>query len=869
MRTLFHVLQVIAVLLRMTLFSTTPDSGGAPRKGIPGSSDKSLSKGLWVHASSSDGEKSRHWFFTKAGRRVTYETRDTKSFLLDAVINSIPGGRWTMLHSPWGGFTPTELARDAASVLGGVTFAYPGKGGLTSIAVYGDDGQPLPWGSLPGLGWSMASKLAKRFASLGWHTHLGLIGAKCTIIREGEPLPSTKRPGEIWVFLVEEENVLHDGRVTMSKSFLQKVIRHRAGQAKFSPSLINRWRNTVSWHIRVLTPEGIIKGDAIVGNQIHRDSRVDLVTTLDNLKKELFTTNGQAHLEMFSQESRKKIVELDRQALTFFHDVLAHYGFKGAFAAWVKRMTFNIVSGDIPEELGIVDERKRASGGTRDSYRERFEKVLASGLGIKRFPYLFLNVAEQVDNMIFDAKRPRVKMDDRRFKLPMSIRKSLRSEIDVTDTGSNPLGLSIIEASLHKVGFVVSDEMYPKIAEILGGGDKDDKVVVLPFWTAKSVTINFGDAGKHSIPADTMALFVYRQPIGTISNGKKTGVEYVILQASSDMEQRMVEMWGAADIPTIDIDAVRPPMVTEIHGTVEDGRVAALRNPPLPSSWDKRYMLDLSEAFAEAGRVYGVHANLNMAAFLMDRNSQRLHLPFYAEPSFFVDVTQQTPHIAAIDFVEEVNIAYANLIKGSVLGGGYAIPKLSIERLKGSFKRYEFGQLRQAASEMWYGELFRYHMLVQRKFKKDIKQVAHKDVLPDVKSRAKSVEITARAEDPDNPNRRIPYLLREVIVAFDALKESVENPSFKDFEETADALANEWLERAAVKSKTRAEVASLVYEAVNFRLTRLSAGVARDDAIQITALLRSTDQEFCNGMLLDLYIEGAVEHFHASHERPF
>lgn len=572
------------------------------------------------------------------GRSVRME--DPRPFpLMDAILDFSDITRWNLFN--FSDIAENKFFADNGAVdpaltkdfLSNRTIAWVNKG-VTCIDLYDAEGVKMPWATdtVGPFSYNPAAKIAKRLSALAWQTDLFQIGMPVRFINDDEHVEHD--PDVLTILLTDEEDVVADGISYMRPSVRDEMIDHALDHNK------DHYRKSVNFNMRLITPEGLIKGNALVSRR-DEDLPADIVTSKKhNLKGELWSNNDLAYLVMYPEHENKfGRVYLDRQTRLHFYDWLIDYDMiADSFRSWLTKTINELRCGDVPgwaadfrRGLQAVEE------GTVASYNLRFMQWKDSGISTLNSPGMLLALARNAEMMLAPPSR---RMDGLKFPIDYATRVLLRSEYDCKMAGYKVRNLRAGEIYMHpRVGLIVADVDYERVAGILGGADKDDHVVV--HFRRDSLTFE-------------MVGVCIRNPIGGAfdSNGTRAS-EYWVAKIVNGARY-FADHYGENAVPPV-IDLAKGPMMIDDGVYPEDGIFEPVGLKV--DAYTPELVMMLIEGSASAMRVYGTHANL--VAFAVGHN---IPLAFYGHEELFVDVCQQVPVPEDVETIAGLNEAHARQI---------------------------------------------------------------------------------------------------------------------------------------------------------------------------------------------------------------
>lgn len=421
-----------------------------------------------------------------------------------------------------------------------------------------------------------------------------------------------------------DDRDLYDGNIVMSYDLAQKFFAAASARG-VSVEKVTTLKNCWAFNIRILTPWGIIKGDVLVAQKGHLP-KMTIRLENDNLKKEVMGQPGMIRIMMLPQEQSNS-VRTNRPGMAIFHSWLFKGHVERALRKDVDELISSMEAGEIPAGIGIGEHSDTDSIA---SYEARFLGLLREVGDMRWSLFLTAALVRKINDMMVPPSR---RADERKYRAPFAIRRSLRNYTALVETGlSKKVGkVKNGEFILTVYGVVMSDATWREVGPVLGGADFDDHV-----------EIHFRVAGEDGVfedvtikKGDVIGVFI-RNPIGISSDGKNVGVEYYILKADARTARWVRKHYNRAFLPMVHIDpALRPAMVNELEERKD-------QFVPVKRAGDGDYSKDdffhEMELYSMAQKAYGTHVNL-MVAFA------QYGIPFehFAPEEVFADCCQQGP----------------------------------------------------------------------------------------------------------------------------------------------------------------------------------------------------------------------------------
>lgn len=521
-----------------------------------------------------------------------------------------------------------QTIRDVNEYFGGLIPCVAYINGASLVLVYATDefGELRRWtADGPDLGpFSIRpdAKTMKRLSIFGWSEHLA---KEFDRDLEFEPVSL-------------QANDLYDGVSFIRTSVFLELV----GDSDEARNIVFDDQGRIKqrrYHMRVVTQKyGLIKGDFILID----DLPVDIVTDRNNVCDELWSNDGRTRAMAFAQYQCKPALS-NVQLLNYFYGIFWNQeDLVQSLRVDVSYHLKRVANGDAPEhvmetlgefddgtdEVDVTSDRQTVISNTAPIIRnlnKSFEQAdVPKNISARLVQYaahgshmtLQKEVASGIDPSSGQSSEvqqyQRIK-NARRFTLPFAFMVSLTSDSAARTAGVDAdLSPGEVHVDYH-IGMLVHDEDYPRVAEILGGGDQDDKVILALVR----------EKNTHEI-----WIAAIRNPIGNQSNGAEYGVEYELLKPTDALygmlvqrEKQRYENSGVGDqfseelIPEFDFaDLPQKATDVELSGNEVDFGV---RDVPESYSYG-HYVRPKAEVAAKAARVYGTHCLLSMAAYNVD-----------------------------------------------------------------------------------------------------------------------------------------------------------------------------------------------------------------------------------------------------------
>lgn len=430
-------------------------------------------------------------------------------------------------------------------------------------------------------------------------------------------------------------------------------------------------------HMRLVTPSGLIKGDFILVD----DLPWDVLTNEHNQCPELYSNDERFYAMAFIQH-QCQVALTNVQLLNYFFGVFWHQeNLLQSLNVDIEHHLLRVNEGDAPEHVletlatedDGLDEVDRTSDretvisnsapviravnekfeqyGVPKNISARLVQYAAFGAHMTLFPEISQDLSKRSLERVQNA---------RRFVIPFAFVVSLTSQSAAAQAGVHVV-LSPDEITVDpEIGLIVRDDEYDKIAEILGGGDQDDHVIVGLVRDSKT-----GELKVAGI----------RNPIGNQSDGKRSGVEYILKTPSPglhqmlwDQEKRRYERIGRLDdfghhlIPKYDPDTL-PAVATDIDTSV--GMDLDPKSHPVPDEYTLDFVYHKAAVAAKAAQVYGTHCLLSMAAY----DAGKALSPVGPEGDV-IDACTQFYIKQHVDALEQMNQRHIDELAGSCFDHG-------------------------------------------------------------------------------------------------------------------------------------------------------------------------------------------------------
>lgn len=519
-----------------------------------------------------------------------------------------------------------ELRKDIAAS----TVAWVNKG-LKVLDLY-HDGQQIPWSSTLGpFEFDSATKLGKRLSLFSWQSDLHVMGVPIVEVFGDDS--DTMGDDTVTVLFTDDNTPLSDGISYIRPTLFFRMMANAILENR------EHYSKVIDFNGRCITPWGLIKGNFRVAKH-DSDLPADIVTSKpNNLKTEVRSNNGKGYMVMYPEHSNWfGQVYVDRQTRMHFFDSMFTLDMIDEWMDnWINRMAADLeMNPRIPSWSINYKQLEEGGPGTITSFTEKFVKWNHSSLAIQASPALIKSLAYNAEMAINPKSR---KADAVKAPEEFAVRVILRSETDMITCGYSMPRLMPNQVFVTRGCLVVRDDEYPAIAKVLGGGDKDDHVVV-----------------RFRRDSNTGAIFVQivRNPIGGAFDSNGTRCSEYWKAVCINAEELLDKHYGPDNWVLPVVDAFAFPMRMDRGDFPEPTFNVSERIAPV---YDVDLVVDLAIGSADAMIAYGVHSNLVMFAVQYD-----IPLAYYAPEETFVDVCQQVPFPEDVSLVQAYNDAHASQI---------------------------------------------------------------------------------------------------------------------------------------------------------------------------------------------------------------
>lgn len=498
------------------------------------------------------------------------------------------------------------------------TLTYINGNVFVMLYVRGEDRSLRPYGSLYPYAFQSMPKTMKRLSIFGWSERFYHTWDRQVHVRS---LP---------------ENSLFDGISFIRTSTFKDLCLH---DSEAYAQVFDKQGNVLQrrFHMRVVTPHGLIKGDFILVD----DLPYDIVTNEHNVCPEIWSQDNRTRAMAFVQHQFEPALTNVQLLNYFYQHFWQESDLLRSLRVDVGYHITRIEQGDAPdhvlETLSLSDEgldsvdrmadRETVISNSAPLISQLNQQFKQRGVP-KNISARLVSYAAHGSHMTFQPEiaQPHRFSDEalsqspylrnqldrilmaRRFVLPFAVNVSLTSESAARQAG---VDISLQPQQAHvdsTIGLIVCDKDYEWVADILGGGDQDDHI------TVGLIQTNSGE----------LYVVLIRNPIGNQSDGQDYGVEYVILSPTAltvnlliDRERKRWKKAGLRfrpnSIPVVNFDNL-PTRVDEVNRDVGMTFNQTENVPP----YDYVYTRRKAAVAAKAARVYGTHCLLSMAAYNAD-----------------------------------------------------------------------------------------------------------------------------------------------------------------------------------------------------------------------------------------------------------
>lgn len=424
-----------------------------------------------------------------------------------------------------------------------------------------------------------------------------------------------------------------DGEVIISPNLVKRVaddLYNRVAPIDEDKAerLYNQAMNASTFNtFRMLIDEGLIKGDAVVGDMMMMEGYDLIVYVEDNLKTEIKLRDADSVIISMLPNKQAKDIRTNRQVISLIGETL--YG-KDLHLA---RDHFDQVVGD---KLAALKNGQYLPAFRESKFVDAIDGIMDKAhVWHDTFGHLRGSryLTDMLANGFVKSHTPPVKEDDRkrRYSVPFAKSYSIRSEHSYQMHYGTVCPIKSGEVLLDKnIGLVVADDILEEFLAIAGGGDLDDK------------------ANVHARIIDgIMQALIIRDPMSADTDGETIGLEYQIRPITGHgVDHELLTFHGEMP-PVFDMED-RPAMVTEIV-TPEETLTATDQN--FPETYTRHFAWD--RVVNNMQDSFGGFVNCLMAYVMLD-----IPFPFRAKGETLIDICQQTRNpddLAEIaDYVEEL-----------------------------------------------------------------------------------------------------------------------------------------------------------------------------------------------------------------------
>jgi hypothetical protein len=409
--------------------------------------------------------------------------------------------------------------------------------------------------------------------------------------------PFVRLPGQTVVFLVPKDKN-QDGCIIIRRSLVHREVHrlHRTmveatGHTRDTVDSIEAWGQRrevrkaldkadrvrarllrLNWNVRLIMPMfrdlgGHLKGDAILSQDGFDMGGADIIASLDNLKPELFSTDGALYLFADAVHDSRTPRWTDRQTM-IHHQWILKSRIRGAMERAHANLIESLRTNTEPEFVRDqrVDIETEFEDDNINVYDRRYALMRAAGVlnmspaaieqicntrWLKKLAPDHRDVATNDDG---EPVKPPFWLDTFRFPITASEFRSVKSQI-LANLAGYAIQVADGEWESSSVGVIVSNNTAIPLCRMCGGGDFDDHWCFIHGRAKFAITISQrGLPDLHFAEGDIFTV-AYRLPIGVSSNGVELGTEYMILRPSA-AEVEVLER-TVPHIPVVDL-ALRP-----------------------------------------------------------------------------------------------------------------------------------------------------------------------------------------------------------------------------------------------------------------------------------------------------------------------
>lgn len=549
---------------------------------------------------------------------------------------------------------------DEVKSVGTPTMLQPTSSGFAAIWIYDEDGNVRPWMDPFGedglFSLNMKAKVFKRislFMSDAW----------------------------LWNYFADEQDVNikviktapgnrgHDGNVYISHSFRERLISkmiERADDKKEAAERAMELREHDVYNIRVVTPFGLIKGDAVVGKT---DGYDIIVHAPDNLKDELSIKKG-VYAQLIPHVQYES-VRTDRQALSFAGEWLFMVPTPGRVNSLglIKDALIDHIDtliSKLRRGIPIDFDRGTAEEDELESMKRRRDAFYKATGSLNESIYHLQMMADSVVRSLTPYKEENSDKK-RRFPVPFASRVCLRTEAAYEFAYKDNLGswghkddvrskLAGNNIAFTPIGFVISDEVRDTVLDALGGADLDDAAAV-------HIRIAGDNDEFFGIKKGDIVAVIIRPPSASTNGAHEYWVSNISTEhyTSRKVFMKMLKRFGINNLaeagrklPVVRLGEHRPTNIMEIElpeSTMD------WQEPELPDTYTKLFVANHVLMVTKYAHVYGAHASISMACAEAD-----FPTPWHDAEEEWVDAAMQKPYEPNMEMMDLANDADRDLI---------------------------------------------------------------------------------------------------------------------------------------------------------------------------------------------------------------
>jgi hypothetical protein len=548
--------------------------------------------------------------------------------------------------------------------------------------------------------------------------------------------PFTRRPGQTVVMLVPKDARM-DGCFIIARNIIRRAVRelHEAmveatGETRETLDTIQGWgrrreirkaldkadrvrarlsRN--NWNVRIFMPAhldlgGHLKGDAILTRAGFDMGGVDILSTLDNLKPEMFSSDGKLYLFADAVHDSRSMRWTDRQTM-IHHTWILKDRAVGAMRRAHEDVITSLATNSEPQftRLQRVSVDTEFDDDNINVYARRYALMRAAGVMHMSASAISGISTRWLKKLAPQKRRTKANaegdvqqaywLDTYRFPITASEFRTVKSQ-----ALANLAGFQLtLEDGFYQstpIGVVVSNGMSIPLCRMCGGGDFDDHWCVIHGRAMYDTSVKlYGGTVLHFKAGEIFSVF-YRLPIGVSSNGIELGTEYMILRPT-DVEIEVLERHHP-NIPTVDLDT-RPKTKAELDWSMfpcpadcEDQEDHDLGHPQWIATKvefaQTEYDFDVFRAqvhnLARQVAMGGVGGIANMDLVLYQH---QIPFPFVCHTEDWVDLmTKSIGHVDDMERWAEILKDRAALVKAASLSGT-PIDEYAFARIRSAFGR--------------------------------------------------------------------------------------------------------------------------------------------------------------------------------------